>query len=211
MSVGLRRCSASLFDNKKIILTPKGLIMKNLRLLFVFVLIMFFSCIAGCGPSDKDVMASLEIINQGFFSVPLYNGATGIKLRNFGEAEFTDENDASSIKQKIVYQLQEDLLSLGGSCTFSGYFDTASCCKVDGEVSYDIQGDFEENGPSFFQFDYDFQFDSGKVKAIRFSFNSNKMGVNTSPVLWVNEKEYTFNNVVGLKNAVRKHFIFTDL
>ncbi len=185
--------------------------MKTLRLLFVSVLILFFSSIAGCGPSDQDVMASLKIINQGFSSVPLYNGATGIKLRNFGKAEFADENDASSIQQSIVYQIQEDRLSLGGSCTFAGYFDTASCCKIDGQISYEVQGSFQESRPSFYQYDYDFNFDSGKGKAIRFSLNSKEMEKKASPVFWVNEKEYRFNDVDGLANAVGKYFIFTDL
>ncbi|MCG8634677.1 MAG: hypothetical protein MI863_12670 [Desulfobacterales bacterium] len=181
-------------------------------MLSVSAFILLSSCIAGCGPSDEDVMASLEIINQGFSSVPLYNGATGIKLRNFGKTEYADENDTASVRQSIVYRLrEEEFLSLGGSCTFTGYFDTGSCCKVDGKISYDIEGSLKGKDPLAIQCAYDFKFDSGKVKTIRFSLDSKDISAKKTPVLWVNEKAYTFNDVTGLEKAVKKHFLFTHL
>ncbi len=139
----------------------------------VIVLISLF-CTIGCGPTEEDVMESIEIITDGFSSVPFYNSIVELDIKTYGTAETSIENDTESIQQNVLYSVEGETLFFEGNCIFIDYFDEGSGYTLNGKITYDFEGNLNKKNYYYFEYSYDFGFDIGKVKTIKFSFNSNE-------------------------------------
>ncbi len=183
---------------------------KMTRNLVAAILISLF-CTIGCGPSEEEVIESMDMINKGFQTLPIYNDIVGLELKTYGKAEFSLENDSESIHQNAIYSLEEDNIILEGVCTFSGYSDNISGVTMNGKITYDFKGKFESAEDPFFQFIYDLTFDSGKVETFQWSINSDNADEDTLPEILINGKKVSYSNTSQLQTAFQKSLQLMNL
>ncbi len=153
------------------------------------LLSLFFTL--GCGPTDTQVMESIDIANKKFESIPIFQDSVGRKLAEYGSAELSFENDDETIRQDVNYSLEEKALIVEGACIFSDYFDNTSGCTLNGKISFDMEGNLKNQNDFYLQFTYDINFDSGKIRTIQFSLNSDDMKQHIYPEFLVNGKKFT--------------------
>lgn len=173
------------------------------RNLVAAILIPLF-CTIGCGPSEKEVIESMGMINKGFQTLPIYNDIVELELKTYGTAEFSLGNDSESLYQNAIYSLEEDNLIIEGVCTFSGYSDNISGVTMNGKVTYGVKGNFKSEEDPFFQFTYDLTFDSGKVETFQWSVNSDNADEDTLPEILINGKKVRYSDTSQLQTAFQK-------
>ena len=114
-------------------------------------------------------------------------------------------NAEETVTQDVTVSLDTEAryLTFEGVCSFYDFFDAASGDTINGQINYQFEGSVKK-GASDFQmvFEFDLQFEGGKVESIAFTIDENFDPSDNQPEILVNGSAYQFKEDV-MRNTFR--------
>jgi hypothetical protein len=151
--------------------------------------------------TQEDVKRSIYTVMRGYEASTMdIQPQVSNRYSNAADLEFKSTNEALVNKMSILIR-EDNSLTASGTCLFSGYEDSYSGYRVNGELAYDCEKS-EDEGASC-EFSCNTTLTGGKVKKLEFLLDIDSEGRCAVASVIANGKKIKFNQWAFVTRIVR--------